>query len=422
MVLSPRYAVALVATGLATLLPLTVHGAVADPGDPGAPSAPSAPREGVAPRDPAPRHSSDGVVGKIAPDVPPAARGQVSARTLRSWEVVPGVGARVWERTDYRGRVQLHLLRVDPDARGVQLDYANKGPVRNGAPLTEILEKDGAVGGVNGDFFDISRTGAPLGTGVDRERGLRHARSTYWNETFYLRSSGAPAIGTLPMETTIVQHPDIRVTNYNAPWVMPGGLGVYTRAFGETPGYWATQGQRTDIRVVQVRDGRVVSRSTSLPESGRVRGSLLVGRGPGADALAPLRVGRRVTVERGMMGDPTVAITGDTVLLRRGRVQVTDDGEMHPRTAVGIDQDSGDVLLLAVDGRQDTSRGLTMVELATVLKGLGAEKALNLDGGGSTTMVAKRPSGRTGVINSPSDGAQRPVPDALEVTYRARRP
>lgn len=75
------------------------------------------------------------------------------------------------------------------------------------------------------------------------------------------------------MSTTITQHPDIAVTNYNAPWVMPGGLGVYTRAFGETPGYWATQGRREDIQVVQVRDGRVVSRSTQLPGSGRVRGA-----------------------------------------------------------------------------------------------------------------------------------------------------
>lgn len=414
---SPRYAAALVVAGLVTLLPLTMHGAVAGPGDP----SPDRTARAAAASDREPRHSSDGVVGEIAPTIPTAARGRASSRTLRSWQVAPGVTARSWERTDYRGRVRYHLVRVDPSTPGVRLDYARRGTVRTTAPLTQILAVDEAVAGVNGDFFDISRTGAPLGTGLDLDRGLVHARVQYWNESFYLRGNGTPAIGTLPMRTTIAQHPDVLVTNYNAPWVMPGGLGVYTRAFGAQPGYDATQGQRADLRVVQVRDGRVVSRSTSMPTSGRVRGTMLVGRGPGAAALAPLTVGSRVTVDPGVEGQASMAITGDAVLLARGRVQVTDDGEMHPRTAVGIDQDTGEVLLLAVDGRQDSSRGQTMVELARAMKRLGAEKALNLDGGGSTTMVARRADGTTGVVNSPSDGAQRPVANALEVTYRARR-
>lgn len=406
-------AVAAVATlALGTLAPLALGGAATADGGAGGPRAP---RHSSA----EPRHSSDGVVGEIAPSVPPAARGRVTSRQLRSWQVAPGVSYRSFERTDYRGRVRYHLLRIDPDRRGLEIDYARRGPVRNTAPLTRILAKDEAVAGINGDFFDISRTGAPLGTGLDRQRGLLHGRVQYWNESFYLRGNGTPAIGTLPMRTVITQHPDIRVTNYNAPWVMPGGLGVYTRAFGKQPGYVLTQGQRQDVRVVQVRDGRVVSRSTRLPESGRVRGTMLVGRGPGADALDALRVGSRVTVEPGVRGRASVAITGDAVLLARGEPQVSDDREMHPRTAVGIDTDSGEVLMLTVDGRSETSRGLTMLELARAMRRLGAERALNLDGGGSTTMVARH-DGSTGVVNQPSDGAQRPVANALEVTVRER--
>ena len=65
-----------------------------------------------------------------------------------------------------------------------------------------------------------------------------------------------------------------------------------------------------------------------------------------------------------------------------------------------------------------------MVELANLMLELGAEDALNLDGGGSSTMVGLRPDGLLGVLNSPSDGAagglpglQRPVPDGLQVSY-----
>jgi exopolysaccharide biosynthesis protein len=98
-------------------------------------------------------------------------------------------------------------------------------------------------------------------------------------------------------------------------------------------------------------------------------------------------------------------------------IEVVDDREMHPRTAIGIDRATNQLLLLVVDGRQSFSRGYTMVELANRLADLGADEALNLDGGGSSTMVAKRKSGEVGVINSPSDGGQRSVPNGLEIAY-----
>jgi exopolysaccharide biosynthesis protein len=97
---------------------------------------------------------------------------------------------------------------------------------------------------------------------------------------------------------------------------------------------------------------------------------------------------------------------------------VVDDRELHPRTAIGIDRETGQVLMLVVDGRQTFSRGYTMVELANLMQTLGAEDALNLDGGGSSTMLALDPIGRIGVRNSPSDGFERRVGNGLEITYR----
>ena len=105
------------------------------------------------------------------------------------------------------------------------------------------------------------------------------------------------------------------------------------------------------------------------------------------------------------------------MLLLHGVRRVVDDRELHPRTAIGIDRDTGQVLMLVVDGRQTFSRGYTMVELANLMTALGAEDALNLDGGGSSTMLALDPTG-LGVLNSPSDGFERSVANGLEVTYR----
>src|SRR2546427_12695451 len=83
----------------------------------------------------------------------------------------------------------------------------------------------------------------------------------------------------------------------------------------------------------------------------------------------------------------------------------------HPRTAIGVLGD-GRILLIVVDGRQPPhSLGMTIAELAMELQRLGAVEAMNLDGGGSSTMVV---AGR--IVNMPSDEAgERPVASALVV-------
>ena len=59
-----------------------------------------------------------------------------------------------------------------------------------------------------------------------------------------------------------------------------------------------------------------------------------------------------------------------------------------------------------------------MVELARMMKRLGAEAALNLDGGGSTTMAGRDRKGDLRVLNKPSDGSQRYVADGIAVLFR----
>ncbi len=73
----------------------------------------------------------------------------------------------------------------------------------------------------------------------------------------------------------------------------------------------------------------------------------------------------------------------------------------HPRSAVGIKAD-GKVILLTVDGRQENSAGMSLPELTKLMKWLGCVSAINLDGGGSTTLwVSSAPE--NGVVNYPSD-------------------
>ncbi len=81
----------------------------------------------------------------------------------------------------------------------------------------------------------------------------------------------------------------------------------------------------------------------------------------------------------------------------------------NPRTAVGLTKSGRKLVLAVVDGRQSTSVGMTCAELADLMKSLGCETALNLDGGGSSAMYVAG----AGVVNSPSDGAERTVGNHL---------
>ena len=108
-------------------------------------------------------------------------------------------------------------------------------------------------------------------------------------------------------------------------------------------------------------------------------------------------------------------IAGDPQLLRAGISLAPFAGtvaaERHPRTAIAVTSDRK-VLLVTVDGRQPGySSGMTLVELTALLARLGAMEGMNVDGGGSTTMVL---NGR--FVNRPSDATgERPVANALGV-------
>jgi hypothetical protein len=99
-------------------------------------------------------------------------------------------------------------------------------------------------------------------------------------------------------------------------------------------------------------------------------------------------------------------------IVRNGAVDVRDEmfahaAKRHPRTAVAL-ASRGTILFVTVDGRQAHSVGMTLEELARELVAMDATQAINLDGGGSTTMVV-----RDKIRNSPSDGKERPVSDGI---------
>ncbi len=133
-----------------------------------------------------------------------------------------------------------------------------------------------------------------------------------------------------------------------------------------------------------------------------------------SDLLASIPVGATVWLGWTLGWGPVQeTIGGNPALVHEGQVVVPKSRApffaRHPRTGVGVTRD-GSVILATVDGRQRRSIGMTLRGFARFFRSLGAVTALNLDGGGSTTMVVR---GR--VMNRPSDGSERPVSSALVV-------
>jgi exopolysaccharide biosynthesis protein len=114
------------------------------------------------------------------------------------------------------------------------------------------------------------------------------------------------------------------------------------------------------------------------------------------------------------------AAGGFDVILRDGTIRARSEKKArHPRSAAGFSPDGATLFLLAIDGRRLGSVGATEVETAELLLALGAEDAVNLDGGGSTAM-AVRSGGRAVLVNRPAHRLFWPAERAVAVCIGVR--
>jgi hypothetical protein len=131
---------------------------------------------------------------------------------------------------------------------------------------------------------------------------------------------------------------------------------------------------------------------------------------------------------RAAIGEPNVyvwnAVSGRPRLMKDGDIPSLDDSTPDPRTAVAIDRPGRQMIWLVIDGRQPRySEGVTFRELAELCREFGGWNAVALDGGGSSTLVARDPDGRVRVLNCPihgkhPPGVERPVANHLGVRVR----
>ncbi|WP_234430890.1 phosphodiester glycosidase family protein [Streptomyces sp. NRRL F-4489] len=364
--------------------------------------------------------------------------------------LAPGVTYGEFRMVLPRGTVHGHLLTIDLSAPSVSVDLLTPGAVAARAPVSELAGRRHAVGAVNGDFFNISEaqhpgveaTGSPVGPSVSSGRDLKGPVPD--GQRF-----GPPLPPGATTEDVLAVGYDHRarldrlalhgtVRGPAGTWPLRGlnqyalpenGIGAYTSRWGQVSRERAVCGTDTDRAAgcgtdtaeVTVRDGRVAE-TAARPGAGVIEpGSVvLVGREAGARRLRALRLGQRVRVTHRLAarlpGRPRCAVGGFPVL-RHGRpADGLDTVAVAMRTSAGIADRGRTLYLMALDGEKGQHQtGVTVRELAELMARLGAQDALNLDGGGSSTFVTRGRGGAERVRNHPTDGRERPVANAVGI-------
>jgi hypothetical protein len=372
--------------------------------------------------------------------------------TIVARELAPGVEYRHF--TDRRGPLIAHLIRIDLRRSDLELRHVRARDQLKGRETVSSMVRRGTAMGrdtilaaVNADFFDL-RTGETENNqvlGGEWWKGLKVTDSpydTYDNVhiQFALDAARHPFIDRYILDGKAWDRSPtatpITTVNRN-PSGMPEGVALYTSRFGTaTPRDTARPtveapmiavGHRGDT-LVFVRRGELRSASGSSIPAG---GATLAGYGDRAKEVGAMADGDTIrivlaTLPRSPFGAPLSLIVGgwprilrdgENVALESATVEGTisrNAEARHPRTAVGFSRDSTTLFLLAIDGRSERSVGVTLIELAAMLRQLGAWQAMNFDGGGSTTMVVGGV-----VVNAPSDPTgEREVGSALAVVRK----
>jgi hypothetical protein len=392
------------------------------------------------------RFSSQAAADRVKADLSTA--GETANSVYTGWD-----GSR-----SARGPWHLNVVRINPRKFTGTL-RASFGPDLFNRETTSALSRAaGATLGINGGYFVLDPAsgapGDPAGVGVYKGRVLSEATNdrpalilhAHAHHTVVRRLSwrGRIRIAGHAIRLDGINRVPGLIRNCGGdrtdkPTRRPlhditcsddSELVAFTGEYGDhTPA-----GPGREIVVDRHRTVRATSptRGTSLP-----RGWMSVqGTGASADALSGVRIGDVAPIttrlltgthHRQRVTRNTMVLNGGPLLVRHAHPFITQrrDGFVHPddpsfaygfvikrnpRTFAGVDP-HGRIVLVTVDGRSTRDLGLSLPEAADVARSLGLVRAINLDGGGSTTMTRN-----SRVISHPSDTTgERPVGDALLV-------
>ena len=341
------------------------------------------------------------------------------------------------------GPWHIQILEIDLTDTMNTLETIKAGNAMAGYERTSAMaarsnsEGHTVVGAINADFY--ASGGITIGAQIIKGTLLK---KPYPRSVFALSTDKKPYIGIVSLNGQVSKHDSLLLSINGVNEVRDTDeLILYNHYMGSRTGtnQW---GAEVELQYLEHPEGinspftAIVSAMDTLMEAGHGNmnipasmGAVLSGHGTGrAFIVNNLSVGDTLVI--GLNLPPSTdtlheLVGGTPRIIRNGVASVEWEQESvgssfahdrHPRTAVGFSADSSRVFFVTVDGRQGGySVGMSLFELADYMLDWGIHQAVNLDGGGSTTMVV-----RDHVVNSPSDaGGERSVANALMAISKA---
>ncbi len=318
------------------------------------------------------------------------------------------------------GWINLNVIRIDL-TKNVSLTALTDDYLTNRDTLTNIVKKNdlggNLVAAINTDFFGASTLGNVANNGklISTSVGIDEFAS------FNVATSGMPFVAYINSPNNAITNGTSTFTlDYiNKPYLTENRLILFDHN-------WSKQSYggsiEADVVEMYVKDGYIHEIRTNgapfeLSENAYVIAAVGTRK---AEITQKLRVGDAITVNYDVnFRFMDLSVGGGAQLVKDGKV-VTEFSQningKHPRTGLGISKDRKEVILVTVDGRTNSYRGVTQTELANILIGLGAYEGINFDGGGSSQMVAKSPwTTQLSTLNYPSEQSERRIFTALGV-------
>jgi hypothetical protein len=330
------------------------------------------------------------------------------------------------------GPLSISIVTADLTNPFVALTVAAQGGVVQGPGerLSAMADAAHAEAGVNGDYFDIGGSNAPINALVVDGRLLHQPSSA---AVFSVDTESHARIGQLTWRAVVTpaSGAPLAISSLND-WSASTPITIITSDLGNSSAYDATEavlapadqpGAYTVVSVAQNLETLVALAPGQIG---------IAGHGDAAAGIAAELVpGQNVTAD--FQSDPplgsiSAAIGGGPVLVRGGAPYddpsapaPQEKNVRYPLTGAGVSADGRTLWLVVVDGRNPkVSIGLTRPMLAALFIALGAADAMAFDSGGSSEMVVRHAGDlAVGVVTIPSDGRERAIADGLFVVNSA---
>ena len=323
------------------------------------------------------------------------------------------------ERFTSEGWQNLNVLTIDTTNQMNEIKAIfNTEGVSHRSNVRDMVNVSGAIAGVNGDYFNYQPHPSTLGMIVNDGKLISSAQEGKNKlPVFYQSSAGDSQLGYIDQSVDILNQltgAKYHVSGFNKAYGGYKYLSLLTRDWGKKS-FGAKAANMTEVLVENgvVADIRTNGEPFDIPEDGYV---LSQNNSP----LASLTLGTPLELQVTSSVDYKAlkfAMGGGSIILKNGvsmQTNIVNKGR-HPRTGIGVSQDGSKIVIITVDGRNGYA-GLTQKEFGEIFKSFGCYNAMNLDGGGSTTMVKKtKAMDKAEIINKPSGGTPRAVVSGVGV-------